>query len=177
MTAGFALFDTALGRCGLAWSASGLTAVSFPEGADAATRARLAARAGAQERPPPPWVEDAIAHISALIAGQAADLDDIPLDLTGVPAFDRDVYALCRAIPAGETKTYGDLAKALGDPGAARAIGAALGRNPHPIVTPCHRVLAAGGRTGGFSAPGGVRTKLRLLEIERAAFGPRDLFS
>lgn len=177
MDAGFCLFDTALGRCGLAWSARGLVAVSFPEGSDAATRARLARRSPADEREPSPLAAGAIARIRDLIDGRAAALDAIPLDETEVPDFERAVYAACRAIPAGYTKTYGDLAKAIGDAGAARAVGAALGRNPCPIVTPCHRVLAAGGRTGGFSAPGGVKTKLKLLEIERAAFGPRDLFS
>lgn len=177
MDAGFCLFDTALGRCGLAWSVRGLVAVSFPESSDAATRARLQRRSGAGEAAPSPLAAGAIARIRDLIDGRAAALDAIPLDETGVADFERAVYAACRAIPAGHTKTYGDLAKTIGEPGAARAVGAALGRNPCPIVTPCHRVLAAGGGTGGFSAPGGVRTKLKLLEIERAAFGPRDLFS
>ena len=177
MDAGFCLFDTALGRCGLAWSARGGGGFCFPECSHAATRARLVRASGAAERAPSPRAQDAIARIRDLIDGRAATLDAIALDESGAPDFERAVYAACRAIPAGYTRTYGDLAKAIGDPHAARAVGVALGRNPCPIVTPCHRVVAAGGGTGGFSAPGGVRTKLRLLEIERAAFGPRDLFS
>ena len=104
----------------------------------------------------------------ALLAGEPSDLSAAPLDLDGVPAFHRRVYDLARRIPPGETLTYGEIAGRLGDPSQARAVGQALGANPIPILVPCHRVFAANGRMGGFSAPGGVSTKLRLLEIEGA---------
>jgi methylated-DNA-[protein]-cysteine S-methyltransferase len=101
--------------------------------------------------------------------GEAADLMPIALDLSQVPEFHRRIYALARANPPGAPRTYGEIAAALGEPGAARAVGQAMGANPFPIIMPCHRVLAAGGETGGFSAPGGVATKLLLLAIEGAA--------
>ena len=110
----------------------------------------------------------AIARINALLAGGRDDLVDLALDLDSVAPFNRRVYEIARAIPPGETSTYGQIAKAMGEPGAARAIGKALGDNPWPIIVPCHRVLAADGKSGGFSAPGGVDTKARLLTIERA---------
>lgn len=170
MTApGFTLFDTAIGRCGIAWGERGIVAVQLPEGDDARTRARLARRCpGGTEGSPPAAVADAIAGITALMEGQPVDLSPVVLDLDGLPAFDRGVYDVARAIPPGETLTYGAVAARLGDPGAARAVGAALGRNPFPIVVPCHRVIAADGTLGGFSAEGGATTKHRLLAIERA---------
>jgi methylated-DNA-[protein]-cysteine S-methyltransferase len=113
-------------------------------------------------------VQHAIDGIVALLSGTATDLSTVPLDMERVPAFDRGVYEVARTIPPGETLTYGEVAARLGDPGAAREVGGALGRNPFAVIVPCHRVIAAGGKTGGFSAPGGVTTKLRLLEIERA---------
>jgi len=113
----------------------------------------------------------AIDGIVALLEGEdAGDLSEIELDLRAVPAFNAAVYRVARTIPPGETLTYGEIAARLDDPGAARAVGQALGANPIPIIVPCHRVLAAGGRAGGFSAPGGVMTKLKLLEIERRRF-------
>jgi methylated-DNA-[protein]-cysteine S-methyltransferase len=118
-------------------------------------------------------VAAAIVRIQALLAGTRDDLADLPLELEGVPEFHRRVYAVARAIPPGEVLTYGEVARRLGEPGAARAVGQALGKNPFAPVVPCHRVLAAGGRSGGFSAEGGADTKLRMLEIERARFGPQ----
>ena len=174
--AGYALFDTALGRCGIAWSARGVVAVQLPEADEATTRSRLARSArGAPEAAPPPAVRAAIEAIAALLAGAKRDLEDVVLDESGVPDFHRRVYAAARRIPPGRTATYGDLAAQLGLPGAARAVGQALGRNPFTLIVPCHRVLAAGGRSGGFSAHGGVTTKLRLLEIE-GALGRESLF-
>ncbi|WP_437945279.1 methylated-DNA--[protein]-cysteine S-methyltransferase [Sorangium sp. So ce296] len=170
MTAhGFLLFDTAIGRCGIAWGARGVALLQLPEGREEGTRARLLERLpGALEAPPPPDVQRAIDGIAALLRGEASDLSGVPLDMERVPPFHRRVYEVARAIPPGATLTYGDIAARLGSIGAARAVGQALGRNPFAILVPCHRVLAAGGKVGGFSADGGVTTKLRLLEIERA---------
>ncbi|WP_437318445.1 methylated-DNA--[protein]-cysteine S-methyltransferase [Sorangium sp. So ce385] len=177
MTAhGFLLFDTAIGRCGIAWGARGVALLQLPEGREDGTRARLLERMpGALEAPPPPDVQRAIDGIAALLRGEASDLSGVPLDMERVPPFHRRVYEVARAIPPGATLTYGDIAARLGSIGAARAVGQALGRNPFAILVPCHRVLAAGGKVGGFSADGGVTTKLRLLEIERAlaACAPR----
>jgi len=169
MTAtGVTLFDTPIGRCGLAWRAQGIVGVQLPEAAGV-KRARLLRRfPDALESRPPPNVIDAIAKVVLHLAGEAPDLDSIELDMKGVPEFDRRVYEITRAIPRGRTRSYGEVAAALGDPGAARAVGQSLGRNPFPIIVPCHRVLAAAGQPGGFSAHGRVATKLRLLAIEGA---------
>jgi methylated-DNA-[protein]-cysteine S-methyltransferase len=166
---GLTLFETAIGVCGIAWSEHGIAAVQLPERTEAATRARLARRSGAaREVEPPPDVQRAVDAIVSLLGGDSTDLSFIELDLNGVPEFHRRVYDVARTIPAGATLSYGEIAARLGDPGAARAVGQALGRNPIPIIVPCHRVLAAGGRTGGFSARGGTATKLNLLAIERS---------
>ena len=164
---GFALFATAIGRCGVSWSARGITRIGLPEASDAQTRQRLAHGAPtARELPPPPAIADAIALIVQHVGGTPAALETIVLDLDGVPAFHRQVYDAARRIPSGQTMSYGALAAIVGKPGAARAIGQAMGRNPCPIVVPCHRVLAAHRATGGFSAHGGVATKARLLAAE-----------
>lgn len=166
---GFALFDTAIGRCGIAWGERGIVGVQLPEGRDEETRARLQKRfPQARESAPPETLASAVDGITALLGGEASDLGAVPLDLEGVPSFHRRVYEVARAVPPGQTVSYGEIAARLGMPGSARAVGRALGRNPFPIVVPCHRVLAAGGKVGGFSANGGVRTKLRLLSIEGA---------
>ncbi len=179
-TFGYQLFETAIGHCGIAWGAQGLTGVQLPERDRAATLARMAARFGPMlDMAPPASVQQAIDKIVALLSGQPpdpADLSDIVLDMTGVPAFHQRVYALARRMLPGETMTYGEMARRLGDPGAARAVGQALGNNPFAPLVPCHRILAADGRSGGFSADGGARTKLRLLEIERTQFGGPGLF-
>lgn len=165
----FALFDTSIGRCAVAWSERGIVGIQLPEGGDAATRARIQKRfPGAQSGEPPSKVKTAIADMQALLKGEARGLESIELDMDGVPPFHRRVYAAARAIAPGRTSSYGEIATRAGAPGAARAVGQALGRNPFAIVVPCHRVLAAGGRTGGFSANGGVATKLRMLSIEGA---------
>lgn len=166
---GSAVFDTAIGACGIAWSEAGVTEIWLPEASAAAVRAVLRRRCpGAVESTPPPEVQATIDGIVALLAGEPADLSSTVLDLAGVPDFDRQVYAVARTIAPGSTLTYGEVATLVGQPGAAQAVGQALGHNPCPIVVPCHRVLAAGGKPGGFSAPGGVATKLRLLDIESA---------
>jgi methylated-DNA-[protein]-cysteine S-methyltransferase len=164
---GFALFDTAIGRCGIAWGSRGVLGVQLPEAREAATRARVLRRfPDASEATPPALIRRAIDGIVALLGGQAADLSAVALDMDSVSPFHRRVYEIARAIPPGATASYGELAARLGAPGAARAVGQALGRNPFAIVVPCHRVLAAGSKVGGFSANGGVATKLRLLSIE-----------
>ena len=141
----------------------------LPEQTDHLTRARVARRfPHSLESTPPPFVQHAIEGIVALLTGEARDLSDVPLDLDEIPEFHRRVYDVARTIRPGTTLSYGEMAARVGDPDAARAVGQALGRNPIPIIVPCHRVLAADGGTGGFSAPGGTATKLRLLAIEGA---------
>ncbi|MBI5719424.1 MAG: methylated-DNA--[protein]-cysteine S-methyltransferase [Burkholderiales bacterium] len=163
-----ALFATALGECGLAWQDEALVNVLLPAGDAAATRSLLRHLSGAEEvaEPWPPFVQEAVAGMQALLRGEAVSLAAVPLAWSRVGAFERRVYGITQRLAPGETSTYGDVARALGDPSAARAVGVALGRNPWPLVVPCHRVLAAGGKLGGFSAPGGVATKERLLAIE-----------
>lgn len=170
MTQGFALFETPIGLCGLAWGEHGLLGAQLPEAVPGAAWARLRRRYpdAIEASPPPAGVQRAIERINDLLAGGRDDLADVALDFSVVAPFNRRVYEIARAIPPGETSTYGQIAKAMGEPGAARAIGKALGDNPWPIVVPCHRVLGADGKPGGFSAPGGVETKSRLLTIERA---------
>ena len=169
MTEGHALFKTALGVAAIAWTGQGISHVWLPEANADRLRSRLTARYGPPARERPSDVTLAIDGIVALLGGERRDLRAVPLDTSGVPAFHVQVYEVARRIPPGETLTNGQVADALGDPGAARAVGQALGRNPFPIIVPCHRVLAANGRLGGFSAPGGVATKQRLLAIEGAA--------
>jgi methylated-DNA-[protein]-cysteine S-methyltransferase len=165
----FTLFDTVIGRCGIAWSERGLAGVQLPEACEPETRARVLQRfPGAREAPPPPVVQCALDGIVALLRGEARDLSTVALDMDGVPPFHRRVYEVARTIPPGATLSYGDIAARLGARGSARAVGQALGRNPFAIIVPCHRVLAAGGKAGGFSAHGGITTKLRLLAIESA---------
>jgi methylated-DNA-[protein]-cysteine S-methyltransferase len=176
VNSGCALFDTAVGRCGIAWRNDAVVGFALPGEDDQATLAPLLRKvpglAGAE---PPPFVADAIDSVCALLAGEPADLTAIALDLSGAPEFEQRVYAALRAVPPGETVTYGELAERVGSPGAARAVGAAMGRNPIPIIIPCHRVLAGGGRSGGFSAPGGTATKFRLLQIEQARRGSETM--
>ncbi len=173
----FTLFDTAIGACGIVWSARGLRGVQLPEANEVATRVRVTKRfPAAVEAPPPDSIQSVIDGIVALLAGEPRDLRDVVIDDDGTPDFNKRVYAIARAIPPGQTLTYGEIAERLGDKLLARAVGTALGENPCPIVMPCHRVLAASGRTGGFSAPGGVDTKLKLLTIEGAQPGGPTLF-
>lgn len=169
MTTGLALFDTDIGRCGIAWGDRGLLGVQLPEATDARTLSRLAQKApGAREAAMPDHVRRACDAMTELLRGEARDLTFITVDMEQVPAFNRRVYDIARTIAPGETLTYGDIATRLGDKLLSRAVGKALGENPFPIVIPCHRVLAANGKTGGFSANGGVTTKFRMLAIERA---------
>jgi methylated-DNA-[protein]-cysteine S-methyltransferase len=165
---GYALFDTPIGRCGIAWNARGIAATCLAEPDVRRARARLARRCpGGDEQAPPPAVQRVIDRIVALLRGTADDLADVVLDMEGIPEFNARIYAIIRAVPPGETITYGEIAKRLGA-AEARDVGQAMGQNPFPPIVPCHRVVAAGGKTGGFSAPGGVATKLRMLAIEGA---------
>ncbi len=167
---GFALFPTAIGICGIAWDTRAvITGVQLPEANESLTRTRLLRHhAGAREAAPPPAVHAVIEQIGLLLQGEAVDLTAVPLALDAVPDFNRRVYEIARTIPPGQTLTYGEIATRMGERSMARAVGQALGANPFPIIVPCHRVVAAGGKNGGFSATGGVRTKLRLLAIEGA---------
>ena len=168
-TRGWSLFDTAIGHCALAWGEHAITGAQLPGASAAATAARMRQRfPGIDEAAPPPFAAAVIAGIQALLRGEARDLSAVPLDYTGVPDFHQRVYRAALAIPPGRTLTYGAIAQQLGEPGSARAVGQALGANPFAPIVPCHRVLAAGGRQGGFSAHGGAATKLKMLAIEGA---------
>ncbi|HEX5379423.1 MAG TPA: methylated-DNA--[protein]-cysteine S-methyltransferase [Phenylobacterium sp.] len=179
MTQGFHIFETVLGWAGLAWGDRGLIGAHLPERELAGVRARMQKRfpQAVETDAPPPSVAAALAEIRRLLAGEKPMLADILIDEARVPEFNRRVYQIARSIPPGETLTYGEIAVKLGDRLLARDVGQALGANPWPIVVPCHRVTAAGGKLGGFSAPGGRQTKLRLLAIEGArAAAQGDLF-
>jgi methylated-DNA-[protein]-cysteine S-methyltransferase len=148
-------FDTAIGRCAIGWTERGVAKVRWP-----------GSRRASGSATPPPEIARAIEGIKALLRGEPADLTGVPVDFGGTQPFERRVYEAARSIQPGSTRTYGELAAEVGEPGEARAVGVAMARNPVPLVVPCHRVVAADGRLGGFSAPGGVATKRRLLEIE-----------
>ena len=168
----YCLFDTAVGAIGVAWSPRGLTRLQLPESTRGATERRLRGRSadsGAGE--PPPQIRQAMAAVGKYLAGKRVDFSPLVLDLGGVSDFHRQIYDAARRIGWGETVTYGELARQAGSPGAARAVGQAMGRNPIPIIIPCHRVLASGRKIGGFSAFGGATTKTRLLALEGVHLG------
>ena len=165
----FTLFDTAIGRCGMVWSERGVVAVRFSEQGENAVRDRIVRRfPNTREAEPPEKIQRAISDIVALLKGEPRDLSHVAVDLRDAPDFNRRVYDVARAIPPGKTLCYGEVAERLGDCNLAGDVAQALGQNPVPIIVPCHRVMAAGRKTGGFSAPGGVQTKLKLLSIEGA---------
>ena len=169
---GFALFNTAVGVCGIAWSERGVAGVQLPEHTEHATRDRLRRRfADASEAAPPANVQQAVDGIVALLRGEATDFSCVTLDLDAIPPFRQSIYAVLRGIPPGGTLSYREVASRLSDGSTARDVGEAMGKNPFPIIVPCHRVVAAGGKLGGFSAAGGATTKLRLLNIEGALLG------
>jgi len=170
MNQSFVIFDTAIGDCAVIWGEGGIVGAMLPE---SRVRERIAKRfPEAVETEPTPAIARAIDGVRALMRGEAADLTDVALDYRQAPDLWRQVWDIARAIPPGETLTYGDIARRLGDVALSQQVGQALGKNPIPIIVPCHRVVAAGGRTGGFSAPGGVATKMRMLSIERARTDP-----
>jgi methylated-DNA-[protein]-cysteine S-methyltransferase len=164
------VFDTALGEFGIGWTETGVARVQLPGMEHAALRQRIN-RGGARSGEPTRIVEAAINRIEDYAAGETVDFADIPLDLAGISDFNRRAYALLLAIGWGETTTYGALARELGDVTLSRAVGAAMGANPIPLIIPCHRVLASDGKPGGFSAPGGAESKLRMLELEGVSVG------
>jgi len=165
----FTLFDTAIGPCAIIWQGEAIIGAQLPERDEETARRRLATRFPAAEAAAPPaFITAAMAAIVALLAGERRDLSHLPIALDAVPPFNRRVFEVALTIPPGETLTYGEVAARIGEPGAARAVGVALGQNPFAPIVPCHRVLAASGKTGGFSAEGGVETKLRMLTIEKA---------
>lgn len=174
----YALFDTAIGWAGIAWGDHGLVGVHLPErDPETARRSFLRRFPDAVETSVWPELDKTVEDIRALMRGEKPDLLDAPIDTSQTPEFHARVYEIARAIPPGETLTYGEVAVKLGDKLLARDVGQALGKNPWPIVVPCHRVTAAGGKPGGFSARGGVNTKLKLLGIEGAkAAAQADLF-
>jgi methylated-DNA-[protein]-cysteine S-methyltransferase len=174
LSGGYSLFDTAIGLCGISWSERGVTRLQLPEGGLAPTESRLAARSGVPPAEPPASVADLIGRLTRYFAGHASDFSGDPLDLSAIhDALRLRLYREMRTIGWGETVTYGELARRIGLDGerAARDVGQAMGRNRIPIIIPCHRVLAAGNKLGGFSAYGGTLTKQRLLALEGVGLG------
>jgi len=177
--AAYCLFETPLGACGIAWKEHGTSriplAVTFfqlPEATRSLTDTRIAGSSGGRKaRVPPPRIAGIIRRIQKHLHGDVQDFVDIAVDLDGAGPFARQVYEAVRKIPPGRTRSYGELAADMNRPTASRAVGQALGRNPIPLIIPCHRVLGHSGKPGGFSAHGGVETKARLLEIEGATIG------
>ena len=179
MTTGFTLFDTPIGTCSLVWAGETVVGLRLPEASPAATRARIKRRwPDATEQTAPAAMQAIIDRVLTLLGGERVDLRDVPLDFGTAPEFHKQVYEIARTIPAGQTMTYGEIAKRLGVPHESREVGQAMGRNPIAIIMPCHRVLGADGKMGGFSANGGVAIKRRILEIEgAAALGAGPLFA
>ncbi len=180
-TIGQFVFTTALGYIALAWSAAGLTRFSLPEQDRAAAERRARKWADASSTVPdfdelphdaPGFVAQAVSLARRYADGETVDFTGLPFDLDGIDPFRRAIYAAALKLRQGEITTYGELAERAGFPGKARETGAALGLNPLPLVVPCHRIVAAGGKIGGFSAPGGSRTKERLLAHEGVRLGP-----
>jgi methylated-DNA-[protein]-cysteine S-methyltransferase len=173
ITAGHAVLETVIGFMGIAWSEKGLIRLCLPERSREAVERRLMRHAGVSaSTAQPPWVVELIASIKAYAAGEDVDFSDVPVDLDGIDDFRLAIYDAARKLAFGETTTYGELAKTAGHAGLARETGAALGANPVPLVIPCHRILAAGGKIGGFSAPGGSVTKEKMLAMEGVRVGP-----
>lgn len=165
------LFPTEIGTCALAWNDAGLTGFQLPAGKVEVTERKLAARARSRsdDTPRPPWVRRLVEKVQLHLEGKLQDFADVPLDWTRVSDFQQAIYRQTLAIKPGDRKTYGELARLVGlDAKAARAVGVAMATNPWPLIVPCHRVVAASGKMMGYSGPGGVRTKTRLLVIEGA---------
>jgi methylated-DNA-[protein]-cysteine S-methyltransferase len=162
------MFDTSVGTCGMMWTAQFISRFNLPEVTLEATRERLLRSVSAVEAEPVGLALDARDGVLALLETGSADLSTIPVSFGALSPFDISVLETIRSLAPGQTTTYGDIARELGDVALSQAVGAALGRNPVPVIVPCHRVLAANGKLGGFSGGQGLPTKRRLLEIERA---------
>lgn len=165
------VFATAFGACGVAWAGAVVTGFQLPEEDESATAARLAARdrSRAPDEPPPAWLRRLVERVQDHLAGRLEDFADVPLDWKRVSDFQRAVYRETQAVKAGHKRSYGEVARALAlGPESARAVGVALATNPWPLLVPCHRIVSAGDKMTGFSGPGGVRTKTRLLALEGA---------
>jgi methylated-DNA-[protein]-cysteine S-methyltransferase len=175
---GYSVFDTAIGRCGIAWSDDGVVGVQLPEAREIETRRRLyQLYPDARETRPPLNVEIAIEGMVALLRGQASDLSDVMLDVKDIPAFNRRVYEFARTIPRGETRIYGEVAASLRASGAAHSVAQAISKNPFMLIVPCHRVLETGSYADKISPNGGVISKRRLLSIEGSlSQGSKTLF-
>ncbi len=173
----YTIFETALGFAGIAWSDSGITRFQLPSADAAATKRNLLRRVpGATMAEPPAHIADAVTAAQRYFAGEKVDFSHLSLDLAGQDDLFRNIYAAARRLGYGETTTYGGLARAIGrsDWEAARDVGQAMAKNPVALIIPCHRVLAAGGKIGGFSAPGGAETKIKMLELEGVVLAPRQ---
>jgi methylated-DNA-[protein]-cysteine S-methyltransferase len=172
----YLIFETAGGFCGIAWNGVGITRFQLPtKSAEAAERMLRRRLRDAEPGTPTPEVLDAVAAVKRYFEGEETDFSGVKLDLGDQDAFFKRIYAAARQVGWGSTTTYGILAKELGGgPEAARDVGQAMAKNPVPLIIPCHRVLAAGGRIGGFSAPGGSATKIRMLELEGAHVEPPE---
>ena len=170
----YAVFETEAGFCAIAWSERGVSRFQLPDSDAAAAERHLLRRLpAAKPGTPEPWVAAVIADARRYFAGERIDFSNVPVDLEGQDDFFRLIYAATRRVGWGSATTYGTLAKELGaGPETARDVGQAMARNPVPLIIPCHRVLAAGNKVGGFSAPGGASSKLRMLALEGVAVGP-----
>lgn len=171
------LFTTPLGFCGIAWkttdtaSSPAVTFFQLPEETKQLTEKRIAHLSKGRRASAPPEIVEIIRKVQKHLRGELQDFRDVSVDLAGMGPFAKQVYKACGTVPAGRTRTYGEIAKAINRPSSSRAVGHALGKNPIPLIIPCHRVLAAGNKPGGFSAPGGLATKARMLAIEGATIG------
>ncbi|MEJ5018310.1 methylated-DNA--[protein]-cysteine S-methyltransferase [Ochrobactrum vermis] len=177
-SSGITIFETEIGPCGIAWRGQKIVGVEIGDADEKETRYRLDERfPGAEDTDLPVFVTNTIQGVRALLTGAAVDFSDAPLALDTQPDLNRQVYEIILELKPGETTTYGAIARRLGDISLSQAVGYALGKNPFPIIVPCHRVLGANGKVGGFSAAGGTATKLKLLNIERAKISSEpDLF-
>jgi methylated-DNA-[protein]-cysteine S-methyltransferase len=168
------IFETVGGFCGIAWSNAGITRFQLPTRSAEATEPILRRRVpGAEPGAPTPEVVEAVAAVKRYFEGEETDFSGFKLDLGEQDALFKQIYAAARRVGWGHTTTYGTLAKEVGaGPEVARDVGEAMAKNPVALIIPCHRVLAAGGKVGGFSAPGGSAAKIRMLELEGVRLGP-----
>ncbi len=171
----YCLIDTEIGTFGLGWTEKGIARAALPDSKAGAVAQRMA-KFGSQSAAPEEEIAELVADIQAYGRGERIEFDEVPLDLDGQSEFHRRVYEAILTLGWGETTTYGDIARRLGDVALSRAVGAALGANPVPLIVPCHRVLGSHGKSGGFSAPGGAGSKMKMLALEKAA-SPEGQFS